>query len=563
MSSTAGRQGSSPEEGLDAPEQIAVVVLGAAAGLSGLLWATAKVAGWVTSGRWVDLGVAGTVGALVDLPGTLSDPAGAFPPPVAAALPGPWGFWAIAGLLVAVPVAAALWGLRWWAGRQDAQDPPAARWADRDDLGPLVVRRPQRGRLVLGRSGRRLLAGEAQTSMLVVGPEGSGKTAGLAIPALLEWDGPVVAASVKADLLEATGRWRAERGGCCWVYDPTDTAGHALRASWSPLAGAHTWRGALRVAESMAQSGRQRLDGADFWYSLGAKLLAPLLLAASSSGASMRQVVSWADRQDREEVAQLLKASGQQAAVEAWQATWRREPRIRSSVYSTVEQILRAFADPQIATEAGPTAEIDPDRLVDGGQHSLYIVSPLHEQRRLRPLFSTLVEQVLHAAYQRHAATGQPLDPPLLLVLDEAANIAPLPDLDRVAATARDVGVQLVTVWQDRAQITARYGDGAATVVNNHRAKLILPGIHDRATTADVAEIVGDTEVMRPTRRRGPGGTSTSQAPHMRPLIPPAAVRELDPWEAVLLYGRLPPARLQLRPWFHERNLRKTASQAR
>jgi type IV secretion system protein VirD4 len=46
------------------------------------------------------------------------------------------------------------------------------------------------------------------------------KTTGFAIPALLEWDGPVVATSVKSDLLLST--IEARRGkGKVMVFDPT------------------------------------------------------------------------------------------------------------------------------------------------------------------------------------------------------------------------------------------------------------------------------------------------------------------------------------------------------
>jgi type IV secretory pathway TraG/TraD family ATPase VirD4 len=41
----------------------------------------------------------------------------------------------------------------------------------------------------------------------------------------------------------------------------------------------------------------------------------------------------------------------------------------------------------------------------------------------------------------------------LLVVLDEAAHIAPLPELDGLAATCASHGIQLVTVWQDLAHV--------------------------------------------------------------------------------------------------------------
>ena len=115
----------------------------------------------------------------------------------------------------------------------------------------------------------------------------------------------------------------------------------------------------------------------------------------------------------------------------------------------------------------------------------------------------------------RHALS-RPIDPPLLVVLDEAANIAPLAELDGLAATCAAHGVQLVTVWQDLAQIAARYGARSATVVNNHRAKLFLAGIADPATLDHASQL----------RRRG---ATTGPVDHPRPQVVGSPRRAGDP----------------------------------
>ena len=60
-----------------------------------------------------------------------------------------------------------------------------------------------------------------------------GKTTGFAIPALLEWDGPVLATSVKGDLLEDTITHRRAIGET-WVFDPVGSTAEPS-AGWSPL----------------------------------------------------------------------------------------------------------------------------------------------------------------------------------------------------------------------------------------------------------------------------------------------------------------------------------------
>jgi type IV secretion system protein VirD4 len=272
----------------------------------------------------------------------------------------------------------------------------------------------------------------------------------------------------------------------------------------------------------------------------------------------MAQVVEWIDTQEVDEVADILGSMAPPAALRAAHANWRREERQRSSVFTTTEILLEAYADPVVAASAA-RSDIHPDLLLDGGCHTLYISAPGDDQEQLRPLFGALVHQVL-AAVGRRGAAGRPIDPPLLVVLDEAANIAPLRNLDTLASTAAGLGVQLVTVWQDLAQIQARYGKRAPTIINNHRAKALLSGISDPGALDYVSRLSGDEEVTRDaTTRDASGLRSNTESTTYRRLAPVDALRRVVPGEGVLIYGHLPPARLRLRPWYEDRELRKRA----
>jgi type IV secretion system protein VirD4 len=421
-------------------------------------------------------------------------------------------------------------------------------------------------RIVLGIHARRLLAAESRHSVMVVGPTQSGKTSGLAIPAILEWSGPLLATSVKADLLLATYGWRSSLGAVQY-YDPTGSVGllaDGSRASgWSPLAKACTWSGARRIAAalcSVARAGEGGMDDAGFWYANAEKLLAPLLLAAATAGASMADVVRWLDEEETTEVLLALELAGVPEALRAARASFGREERQRASVYATAETVVAGFADPEVAASA-ESCDIDPAGLVGGGAGSLFCCAPAREQERLAPVFTAIVREVLDAAFARAAATGRPLDPPLLVVLDEAASVAPLADLDRVLATAAGHGIQLVTVWQDLAQVESRYGSRWATVVNNHRAKIVCSGIADPLTLQHVGALLGDEErAQHSWTVADDGRRSRTEAVSVRALAPPGWLRQLPPGEAVLVYGSFPPARIALRPFFSDRELASRAA---
>ena len=208
-----------------------------------------------------------------------------------------------------------------------------------------------------------------------------------------------------------------------------------------------------------------------------------------------------------------------------------------------------------------PRSVIDPESLVERGG-TLYLCGPSYEQARLQGLFAALVSSVVAAAVEAANRRGGPLDPPLLLVLDEAANIAPLRDLDTLASTAAGLGIQLVTICQDLAQFTTRYGeDRARTIANNHRAKLVLSGVSDLITLDLVSGLAGEQAVREETLTADlrDGRRTRSSAVAYRRLVSADELRRTPPGDGVLIYGHLPAARLRLRPWFNETRLAQRA----
>jgi type IV secretion system protein VirD4 len=208
--------------------------------------------------------------------------------------------------------------------------------------------------------------------------------------------------------------------------------------------------------------------------------------------------------------------------------------------------------------------DIDPAALLDGC-NTLFLCGPAHEQYRVQGVFSALVSAVVNAAVERveRVRRGAVLEPPLLVVLDEAANIAPVRDLDTLASTAAGLGIQLVTVCQDLAQLSTRYGpDRARTIANNHRAKVVLSGIADVGTLDTLSGLAGDQAVREETVTSDlrDGRRSTSSAIAYRRLAPADELRRIHPGEGVLIYGHLPVARLTLRPWYREAALRRRVS---
>jgi type IV secretion system protein VirD4 len=537
------------------------------------VWATGQLAGLVFGHTWLHLDPADVAGILGSLPHHLGDPAMAWPAPAREVLPGPAGMYGTFTATTAAAAGAIGEAMRLWqrvglgrptapGARVERPGAGSATWASPRELRRLRVRRPEPGRLILGRTNGplgRLLAGEDCHSVLVFGPPDSFKTTGLVIPAILEWTGPVLATSVKPDVIKAT-RAHRERRGQVVVLDPLGTSGLA-RARWTPLAACKTWTGAQQMAEVIAQTAGhdpRAIATADhkYWKTLGTKLLAPLLFAAALDGRSMTDVLRWIDLRDDIEVTKLLGDSEVDGAVTAWEASQSRTDKARDSVYGTAEDLLAIYADQRVqAFTSGHDLE-EESFLAD--DNTLYLYAPVHEQRRLRPLFETVTMQLVRVAQEQAArAPDGKLDPRFLCALDEAGNVAALELLPEWATTGRGQGIQLLSVWHDQAQLVHRYGDRAATILNGHRAKVFLSGLADVGALELGSRLIGDQAVVETNYATDPTGrVSAAQATSYRPLVPLEELRRLRPGEGVVIYGHLRPARIQVRPHFTAREQR-------
>ena len=120
-----------------------------------------------------------------------------------------------------------------------------------------------------------------------------------------------------------------------------------------------------------------------------------------------------------------------------------------------------------------------------------------------------------------------------------------------------------MTIWQDLAQVDAIYGNRAQTVLNNHRAKVILGGIADPKTLEWVSRLAGEVErTERNWSADATGRRSVSEHTTRQRAVPEDVLRRLPENEALLLYGSLPAAPIRLRPGWKERALRRLGTQA-
>lgn len=505
-------------------DTVFVLAVAAAATAAAGHWLVANLAALIGRGRPLHAGLGDALGAPTRLPSHARDPRLAWDEPARSSLPGPVVYWLTVVLVVLLAVTlATVLVHRLGSHRHEPPDKrrrlgvdTQARLATTRDLRPLLTRRPEPGRFVLARWGRQLLSTEGASergrrgvrgAVAVFGPSQSGKTTGL-IDGVGTWVGPAIVSSVKTDLLRATVKDRDQRGEIK-VFDPLGVSG-TPSASWSPLRAASDLAGALAAAQVLARAGADEAPNDRFWRGQAEQLIAAMLwTAANTEGHTMRNVVRWVLELDRPQgdacgtlapLVRLLTDHTDPATalaarqVQGWlHGQWSTDPRTTSSVYATARNAVWPWADPAIAATADG-CEITLDWLLGDAN-------------------------------------------------------TPLPKLAQWASTVTGAGIQLVTVWQSKAQLDTTYGKDAETVLTNHRSKLIYPsGITDLATVQYVSELVGDEHVRSDLDDRGwngqlddAGSTGTVPGTALQ-FLPASTLRGTAVGDALLLHGHLPPA---------------------
>lgn len=422
---------------------------------------------------------------------------------------------------------------------------------------------PDPRRLWIGQLDGHDLANPPLRSAMVMAPSGAGKTPRFVVRTVLRHHGPAVVTSVKGDLLELT-RTHREKTGPVWVFDPSGTLG---QTTWSPLTHITTWADALDAARWIQESSKADATGgvknSEFWDAQARFLLAPLMFLAARNQRHMGDVANLmvGGRANEDFVASELDKLGEKQACTYWGRFAELVDETKSSILATAATVLEGWTHPRIAAMVNVFANdpnlLDLDKMITANG-TLYLVSPATEQSRFTPIYECLVNAITMRIEQHYMERGSiALDPPLLLALDEAANIAPLRRLDYLASAGAGQGILLVSVWQDEGQIVSIYNrDKARTIMSNHYTKIYLPGISDHETLVHLSDQIGQDSMRQTSHSSHKDGSSTTTSWAEKPVAPAWWLRQMLKDQAIIIAGHHPPILGKLPAWFEDDTLR-------
>ncbi len=399
-----------------------------------------------------------------------------------------------------------------------------------------------------------------EDSTVVLGPPRSGKGLHLVIPAILEAPGAVVTTSTRPDNLTATLLARKSVGPVA-VFDPQGLApGIPSTARWSPIRGCEDPHVAMVRAKALTKGAASGTTDANFWQSSAEQAVRALLHAAALGGCNAGDLYRWSLSAVHAREAVMILGTNP-AAAQAWHqgldSIISADPRQRDSVWAMVSIAFAAIADPRVLDAVSPAEgeQLDPAEIL-ANNGTVYLLGTSTGAAATAGLVGAFLEDVLEVA--RRKAAGSPasrLDPPLSMILDEAANY-PLPSLASLMSDGGGSGIATTVVLQSLAQARAVWGEHAAAAIWDAAiVKLILGGGSNARDLDDLSKLIGTRPKQVTSRSTGHDGRhSTSTSTSDVPILTQAELRTLPFGSAVLLLRSAPPIALTMSPWTKRRD---------
>ncbi|MFF4506437.1 type IV secretory system conjugative DNA transfer family protein [Streptomyces sp. NPDC001401] len=473
------------------PDGLLLGILAFLLGMTMLVWSATGLAGWFAKGSWPDrVTFTRTPLAMRHLIGQPHDIPGAWPETPDTQLSGYGLFWGlfIGQLMVLFVLTVFVMGTfaRWRAGRLNRRtkqptalegptpeptpmpthyEVPTPRTAPPE---PQPTELPQEApptpepsspvadeRTTVGG-----VAGGRET--LVVAPRESRQAT--ATQAVRDAEGAALVITSNPAVWSDTKDARAKLGPVL-LYDPAHLCDTPARLHWSPTTGCEDKQTAAARAAALLAPIRPTAKLDQALSATAETLLRSYVHAAAVDGRTIRHVHRWSQGSQVQDAVRILRTNPKAAPGSAGEleAALTAHPERRDMAQELTSRALSALFTVNIREACTPnrTDALALDSFVHEGG-TLYVVGESIEDPRTNPgampLLTALVSSVVERGRRmaERSSSGR-LDPPLTLVLDDVAAVAPLPQLPELLATGADRGLPTLALLRSREQGRARW----------------------------------------------------------------------------------------------------------
>lgn len=284
------------------------------------------------------------------------------------------------------------------------------------------------------------------------------------VQAVFDAQGPALVVTSDPTVWAETKDARAKLGPVL-VYDPGHLCDTPARLHWSPTAHCEDPATAQERATALLAPVRPRalLDAA--MADTAETLLRCWLHAAAVDGRPFKQLHRWAQGGGAHDAVRILRThpkatSGLAGLLESALTA---HPERREIAQQLVVRALSSLSSIHIREACTPnrTDSLTLESFVNEGG-TLYLVGESIEDPRTHPgampLLTALASDVVeHGRRMAARSSDGRLDPPMTLVLDDVAAVAPLPRLPELLATGQDQGLPTLVLLRSAEQARARW----------------------------------------------------------------------------------------------------------
>lgn len=382
----------------------------------------------------------------------------------------------------------------------------------------------------------------------------SGKTTSLVIPQLLAAPGAALATSNKRDILDATRLPRSAAGNTI-IFDPQQLVGAHPEWWWNPLQTITTDSHAVELAEVFVKvsAGEGRTDA--FFTPAGKQLLANYLLAASLNGGTLAEAFEWLTMPTNRQPADILARHGYHLQAADVLGEIDAPDRQRAGVFATAKTPLAFVASQQIQPwcthpTTRSTPHLDVQTFVRSSD-TLYLLSK-EGSGTAAGLITALTVAVANAAQHYAEQSGGRMPTPLVMQLDEAANICPWPELPNLYSHFGGRGIIVSTYVQSWSQLVAGWGkEGARKLWGAATVRIAGSGLVDTEFLGDLAHLIGDFDRTQASTSTSRQGGSSSLSTTRERILDIADLGAMPRGRAIVLLAGQPPTLARLTPWMN------------
>ncbi|MEU5321738.1 type VI secretion protein [Streptomyces sp. NPDC021056] len=453
------------------PDGLLVGILAFLLGMTLMVWSATGLAGLFAHGSWPQgVTFARTPMAMRQLIGRPQDIPGAWPETPAGQLSGYGLFWGlvIGQLMILIVLTVFVLGTvaRWKAVRRARRTEVPVAVVEQPPAAPEpVVEAVTHHEVPTPRAEPEpppAVAVPARVEKVLVAPREDRQAS--ATQAVRDAEGAILIVTSNPAVWSDTKDARTKLGPV-HLYDPAHLCDTPARLHWSPTTGCEEKQTATARAHALLAPVRPTAKIDQAVADVAETLLRSCLHAAAIDGRTIRHVHRWSQGTQIQDAVRILRTNPKAApgAAGELEAALTAYPERRDIAQELTGRALSALFTVNIREACTPnrTDALALDSFVDEGG-TLYVVGESIEDPRTNPgampLLTALVSSVVERGRRmaERSSSGR-LDPPLTLVLDDVAAVAPLPQLPELLATGADRGLPTLALLRSREQARARW----------------------------------------------------------------------------------------------------------